>query len=266
MNQYLKKQLKIGIAYFIIILIIGFGIYYFTSRPSGPTCADGIKNQGEEDIDCGGPCKKCENIQDIKILDKKFIPTVANSYDLVARIKNSNIYFGGEILNYKFSLYDKDNQLIGVRTGKTYIFAQETKYIIETRVGSDKIISKVDFEITNIVWKKTNEISDLEIRAKNIEYQKFENNSKLVGLIENKTSYNFNAVEVIGVLFDANGGIIAVSKTLMNTLLMNEGRGFEMIWPYIINSEIKSFDVRAYTNIFLDINFIKTEGSSNPTN
>ncbi|MDD3263766.1 MAG: hypothetical protein PHT94_02625 [Candidatus Nanoarchaeia archaeon] len=24
------------------------------------TCSDGIKNQGESDIDCGGPCKKCE--------------------------------------------------------------------------------------------------------------------------------------------------------------------------------------------------------------
>ena len=25
-----------------------------------PTCSDGIKNQGEEDIDCGGPCKPCK--------------------------------------------------------------------------------------------------------------------------------------------------------------------------------------------------------------
>ena len=79
---------------------------------------------------------------------------------------------GGEILNYKFSLYDNNNQLIGVRTGKTYILPQEVKYIIETRVGSDKTVSEIDFEITNIVWKKINEINDLEIRIKNKEYQK----------------------------------------------------------------------------------------------
>jgi len=225
------------------------GVYYLVSRPSGPTCSDGIKNQNEDDIDCGGPCKKCENIEQIKILNKEFIQTVADSYDLVARIKNPNIYLGGEILNYKFSLYDNNNQLIGVRTGKTYILPQEVKYIIETRVGSDKTVSEIDFEITNIVWKKINEINDLEIRIKNKEYQKFETSSKLVGTIENKTSYNFNTIEIAGVLFDENDKIIAVSKTSMNTVLMNESRGFEMVWPYAV-SEIKSFDVRAYTNIF----------------
>jgi len=25
-----------------------------------PTCSDGIRNQGEEGIDCGGPCKPCK--------------------------------------------------------------------------------------------------------------------------------------------------------------------------------------------------------------
>jgi len=28
------------------------------------TCSDGIKNQGEEDIDCGGPCKVCPGCED----------------------------------------------------------------------------------------------------------------------------------------------------------------------------------------------------------
>ena len=30
-----------------------------TSLPPGPTCTDGIQNQGESDIDCGGPCPRC---------------------------------------------------------------------------------------------------------------------------------------------------------------------------------------------------------------
>jgi hypothetical protein len=235
--------------YLIIIAIIIVGIYFIVSRPSGPTCSDGVKNQGEEDVDCGGPCPKCENIEEIKILNKEFIQTVANSYDLVARIKNPNIYLGAEILNYKFSLYDNDNQLIGVRTGKTYILAQETKYIIETRVGSDKIVFRVDFEITGISWKKINDISDLEIKIKNTEYQEFESNSKLVGTIENKTSYDFDMIEIVGILFNENKEIIAVSKTSINTVLMNESRGFEMTWSYVI-SEFKSFDVRAYTDVF----------------
>jgi len=29
-----------------------------------PTCSDGIKNQGESDVDCGGPCLPCVNTPD----------------------------------------------------------------------------------------------------------------------------------------------------------------------------------------------------------
>jgi hypothetical protein len=250
MNRYFVKQFKIGFVYIIIIAIIVVGVYFIVSKPSGPTCSDGVKNQNEEDIDCGGICKKCENIEEIKILNQEFIPTVANSYDLVARIKNPNIYLGGEVLNYEFSLYDINDQLIGVRTGKTYILSQETKYIVETRVGSDKTVSRVEFKIKDISWKKLDEIRDLEIKVKNTEYQKFNNNSKLVGLIENKTSYDLDTIEIIGILFDENNKIVAISETSMDTVLMDEGRGFEMNWPYVILSEVKSFDVRAYTDIF----------------
>jgi len=33
--------------------------------PPCPTCTDNIQNQGEEDIDCGGPCKVCPNCFDL---------------------------------------------------------------------------------------------------------------------------------------------------------------------------------------------------------
>jgi len=30
-------------------------------RDCAPSCVDGVRNQGEDDIDCGGPCDSCEN-------------------------------------------------------------------------------------------------------------------------------------------------------------------------------------------------------------
>ncbi len=35
--------------------------YCFNGKCTGATCDDSIKNQGESDIDCGGPCDKCNN-------------------------------------------------------------------------------------------------------------------------------------------------------------------------------------------------------------
>jgi hypothetical protein len=31
----------------------------FREKEPEPTCSDGIKNQGEADVDCGGPCSSC---------------------------------------------------------------------------------------------------------------------------------------------------------------------------------------------------------------
>jgi len=263
MSKYFGKQLKIGIVYLIIIAIIVIGIY-FINRPTGPTCSDGIKNQNEEDVDCGGLCGQCKKIEDLQIILQKFIPTTENNYDLVVKIKNPNIVWGVESVDYQINLYDENNQLIGTKTNKTYILPQETKYIIEQKFFSEKQVSKIETKLMNIVWKKLSEFSDLEIGNKNTEYQISEDGySKLVGSVENKTSYDLDKIEVVGVLFDQNNEIIAVGKTTMNTFLKDEIRGFEMNWPYIISEQEKSFEVKSYTNIFLDENFIKTQNGLN---
>ncbi|MFH1129305.1 MAG: hypothetical protein V1686_01045 [Patescibacteria group bacterium] len=259
MSHYSKKQLKIGIVYLVIIAIIVVGIY-FINRPTGPTCSDGIKNQNEEDIDCGGLCGQCQKIDDLQIILEKFISTTNSNYDLIVKIKNPNIVWAVESADYQINLYDASDQLIGTKTNRTYILPQETKYIVEQKFFSEKQVAKIETKLSNIIWKKLSEFSDLDIRNRKTEYQILENGfSLLVGSIENKTSYDLDKIEVVGVLFNGQNEIIAVGKTLMNTFLRNESRGFEMIWPYIISEEVKSFDVRPYTNIFLDENFIKTQ-------
>jgi hypothetical protein len=179
----------------------------------------------------------------------------------VAKIENPNSDHGADIINYEFSLYDSANQLIGTRIGKTYILPQETKYIVEQKFYTDKIIAKIEFKFNDISWKKLSQINDLELRVKNTEYQILEDGSNLlVGTIENKTSYDLDTIKVVGVLLDENKNIIAAGETSMNTVLKNESRGFEIFWPYPIVIEVKSFDVRVYTDIFENDNFIKIHG------
>lgn len=43
------------------ILSLGFAVVSCSEKDTKDvaTCSDGIKNQGEEDVDCGGPCPPC---------------------------------------------------------------------------------------------------------------------------------------------------------------------------------------------------------------
>lgn len=38
--------------------------FYVFVESSEPSCSDGIRNQGEEDVDCGGPCDDCASCSD----------------------------------------------------------------------------------------------------------------------------------------------------------------------------------------------------------
>ena len=43
-----------------------FFVFYINnniSNRTGELCHDGVKNQGEEEIDCGGPCDPCGKLE-----------------------------------------------------------------------------------------------------------------------------------------------------------------------------------------------------------
>jgi hypothetical protein len=90
------------------------------------TCDDGIQNQGEEDIDCGGPCKSCATCDDgIKNQDE------------------AGIDCGGPCSPCPVCLEPINQQ--SVRTGTNRValswegVANVTKYVLQIRVaGSDK--------------------------------------------------------------------------------------------------------------------------------
>jgi hypothetical protein len=41
------------------IAVVSYLILTATNPAAKPSCSDGVRNQGESDVDCGGPCKAC---------------------------------------------------------------------------------------------------------------------------------------------------------------------------------------------------------------
>ena len=63
MSYKSRKQFFYGIIYLVIFGLIGAGIYFaLTSKEA--TCFDGIQNQNEEGVDCGGSCNTCKTCYD----------------------------------------------------------------------------------------------------------------------------------------------------------------------------------------------------------
>jgi len=260
MQRHLK-QITIALVYLLLLLVV-VGVIYLIVRPSLPACDDGIQNQGEVDIDCGGPCSSCpwQLREDLEIIFNKAIKTKDNYVDLVARIKNLNSGWGAELFSYSFDLYDSENNLIISHEGASYILPLETRYIIEQRVLAREEISNVEFKITDINWQELVDYEGIELLIRNLEFKQSEDSGQLIATLENNSSYDLDKIDVYAVLFDKESKVLGAGKLELRTVLSKERRYFEINWFFPIKGEVKEVDVVAKTNVFLDENFMRRYG------
>lgn len=235
MEYQLKRQLIFSAA--LSVLIAGAVIAgYYVLKPKA-TCNDGIRNQKEGGADCGGPCAACRvtRFEDVKVLSYKSFLISDGSYDAMAEIKNPNADYGANEFRYVFNFYDTDGKLIGERSGKSFISAGQTRYVIESNIQLAAPAALVDFIVTpNISWQKQiSYLSDLSVFSTRYELVPHGESgfAKVTGVLENKTEFNFGNVEVDVVLVGGDAWPIAVGKTSVDNLRFGESRSFTVLFP-----------------------------------
>jgi len=160
MDKRLFKQLIIALIFLMILAGLGTGIF-FALRPQ-PTCFDNKQNQGEEGVDCGGPCALSCEVKTLSplTLSKVYSFLYQNRIDLVAQIFNPNENWGVKSFKYKFILYGDFGQIQEVG-GSDFILPKESKLIVVPAIILNLVnnkINKIDFffDDKNINWQKIN--------------------------------------------------------------------------------------------------------------
>lgn len=264
-----KKQLLIAFIYFLLFIGLLFLVYVLLIKPS-PSCKDGVKNQGEEKVDCGGPCAPCEQkeAKKINVLWLKTLPVTDSSankfYDLIAKVKNPNLNYSSSEVPYKFEIYNLEGEIIKAYDRSTYILSNQIKYLIIPRVKLDNLNDlSVKISFGDINWKQlkkqTVSLSDLVIQDK--EYSLLENPnetgySQLRATLINKTNYDFSKVEIKVLAFNSFKELISVRKTEIDSLSSNEKREFIVTWFNKIDGEVTSLEIEPETNLLDSDNYI----------
>ena len=261
MEKYRKKQIKIGLIYLLIAVIIVGGIYLII-KSILPSCFDGVQNQREDGIDCGGPCSSCawQIQEDLEVISVETIKTKDNYVDLVAKVKNPNQDFGAKLFSYKFNLYGFGNELIFSKQSASYILPRETKYIIEQRISIDSKIFNTEFKVLDVAWQELEDYQEPELLIRNLYFEQSDNLSQAIGTLENRSNYDFNTIDVWAVLFDSNSRILGVGKIELKTILSGKNRYFEIKWFFPLDGQIDRVDMVAKVNVFLDDNFMRRHG------
>jgi len=263
MEKNQRKRLIIISIYAAILIAIIWGIFSLF-RPD-ETCQDGIKNQNEEDIDCGGICAKCQKItaQPLTTGEGGIIPGGSSgAYDFYGIVVNPNNIYGANRFRYALKIKDGSGAVLEERKGESYILPGERKYILETNIRpSSGAPSGYEFTVSDVSWvefKSYYEKPDISIVNKH--YSEISGGigfSEATGLLKNNSPFDFELIGIAILLKDSQGKIVALNPTQMRTVKSKEERDFRAFWPNRFPGDVRDIITQVEVNIFDSQTFIK---------
>jgi hypothetical protein len=261
------SQKRINIILFYILLIAVFaGVIYFIAKPE-MTCTDGIKNQGEEKTDCGGPCNPCRKKLQVEQIQINSIERAVDSKggeDILIEVYNPNEEYGAQ--SFKYEIYENTaGENISRYKGENFILPKETKHIIVNNYIAQNKANQLTVSIKeeSVLWKKITNFRDPNLIVYNDKYTLETQGSAysaLTGLLVNKSAVDYGLVKVKGILRNPAGVLVSASHQIVETMPSGTKREFRIIFPMKFSEEIATNKIEIETNIFDSENYLKTRG------
>ncbi len=234
-----RRQINF-IFYIALIALVGAAIFYFVVVKQPISCGDGVKNQDELGIDCGGTCARvCQSeVVPITVRWARALKVRDGFYDLAAFIENKNVQFVAKKITYSFKLYDQKNLLILEKRGTTSLNPGDLTIEFNPNVDAGlKIPNRVFFDISNVEWERIyTPIPKLNISFSD---QSISNDGtpRVAAKVSNYSPNDYGNVQVIAALYDETDNVVGVSATYINALHSKETRDIVFTWPGALSPE-----------------------------
>ncbi|MDP3996328.1 MAG: hypothetical protein Q8P86_01375 [bacterium] len=228
-----KRQLKIlsaltALVLFLVALPAFFVLY------EEPTCSDGNKNQGEQGVDCGGPCPvlcEAEALSPVVHWQRAF-KVQDGVYNAVAYVENPNLNSGAYDVPYIFKLYDSENILVQEKRGRADILPRKITGIFESGLLTGKRVpARATFEFSgNFLWVKE-EPEDLDVRVVSRILKNEETAPRIDAVVENLSLEEVVNVEIVVIVYNTEGNAMASSKTIVDKIPKEGQATITFTWP-----------------------------------
>jgi hypothetical protein len=231
---------------------IFFCIYFFFFA-TYPTCFDGIQNQDETGVDCGGHCVSCE-LKNARI--DAFPATVLSGGELrstvAVPIKNIATHYGVYRFDYTVTVFSDFGTELGTYVGVSSLMPSEEKYIVVPNIAIDpRDIDKVTVDTQNEIWKSEGELQRTTFNFDEVETHILSSDIRTTGVIRNEGANAFSGVLVTGLLFSRDGAMLGASKTKVSYVPAYDEAAFELFYPRT-NDAVRYID-HSKTQIFYEL-------------
>jgi hypothetical protein len=250
------KQVVYGIFYLIVLGGLVTGIYLLFLKPA-PSCFDNVQNEGEQGVDCGGPCGKVclpSGIQPIVPIGTVgvFSP-LAGHKTILAQLENANADLAASTFDYTVTLYGADgSSTVATFDGTSYAYADETKYIVlpNEPLSASTTVSRADIAISNVQWVPVSQMGTApKFAFTNLESAAGANGFITVnGNITDRDVSSFGNIIIVAIFNNAAGMPIGASQTELDSLAPNATQGFSVSYPALPTIDVSATELKAYAS------------------
>jgi hypothetical protein len=218
---------------------------------NAPSCNDNIKNQDEDDVDCGGVCSKCtDNLEDDVTWESVEAVEIGHSqYSLIARVSNSNPTTGAVSFKYSFNLYNSSGEVFRQVEGYDFIYPSQSKYIARNVLNVGEKVRKTDLNMSDFELKNFG--YGASILNISFSESKFEFKSKDVAEFSavafNRSERDFDNVKAVVIVRGKDNEIALAGSADLGKIRRGGLEFFKVVWHNIYNvPEISTINAEFY--------------------
>jgi Mg-chelatase subunit ChlD len=215
----------------VLLFVLPVALIIFIKAPRS-SCFDGKQNNGELGIDCGGSCAAVCAVETapLSVLWQRAFLLRAGEYNFAALVKNSNAQFGAARFSYTFSATDAQGKTIAEKKGISFMNPDEEFIIFEPRVALASVPAQVFFEIESVEWKRYTNYQKPPLRIAGEAFTE-KPAPRLTARIVNPLPQDFSYVETIAEIRGDDDEVVAVSRSITETLARESEEAIFFQWP-----------------------------------
>jgi Mg-chelatase subunit ChlD len=260
------RRVQYGTGFFTVVGLLTTGVYYlFFHNPA--SCFDGMQNNMEIGVDCGGGCVRiCAfTVAKPEIKWAESFKIIDGQYNAVAYVENTNIEAATPELGYTFNLYDGED-LIASRRGSTILPPNSVYPIFEGRIttANERIPTRTVIELDEPdLWQPAT-IGRNQFRTLDIELLSMDARPRLNVSIENTELVTSEKVEVVATIFNRAGDPLTASQTFIDSFPSRSTKEVVFTWPNSIAKTVRSCEVPSDIMLVVDRSGSMAADGGNP--
>ncbi len=227
------KKFLYGLLYAAIAVFVVWWWYAAHFAPA-PSCSDGVENQGETGIDCGGPCTPCafKQLSPLQAGDAELFKTDGGDVAVVGVLTNPNASYDGTA-SYTVSVAGERGDEVASALATVRVPAGGVWYTYDTFREGNESMTAASVRIQDTVWGAANApaVGGSAVSASSSLIDIEDGRVVVHGTVTNQGLASAQHIDIIAVISDANGFPLFASKTFIEALGGGNSENFTILFP-----------------------------------